>query len=250
VTRFAGRRVVVCGGSRGIGRAIALAFAAEGARLSACARGQEGLDALAADIAATGASAPHVSSCDLGVAAQIERYVDEAAAALGGIDVLVNNASGFGAGDDEGAWEASMSVDLLALVRASRAARPHLEASAGAIVNIASISGLRASRRTPAYAAAKAAVINYTASQAAELAPARVRVNCLAPGSIEFTGGMWERRKRDQPQLYERTLRSIPFGRMGRPEEVAAAALFLASPAASWITGQTLVVDGGQLLGA
>jgi 3-oxoacyl-[acyl-carrier protein] reductase len=250
MTRFSGRRVVVCGGSRGIGRAIALAFAAEGARLSVCARGQAGLEALAAEIASRGAPAPHVSSCDLGVGPEIERYVAEAAAALGGIDVLVNNASGFGAGDDEGGWEASIAVDLLALVRASRAARPHLEANAGAIVNISSISGLRASRRTPAYAAVKAAVINYTASQAADLAPARVRVNCLAPGSIEFAGGVWDQRKRDQPELYHRTLRSIPFGRMGQPEEVAQAALFLASPAASWITGQTIVVDGGQLLGA
>jgi 3-oxoacyl-[acyl-carrier protein] reductase len=102
--------------------------------------------------------------------------------------------------------------------------------------------------RTPAYAAVKALVINYTASQAAALAKDGIRVNAVAPGSIEFPGGTWEKRRAEDPALYQRILGSIPFGRLGEPEEVADVALFLASPAARWVTGQTIVVDGGQML--
>jgi 3-oxoacyl-[acyl-carrier protein] reductase len=245
---FAETRVVVAGGSRGIGRSIALAFAQAGASVSICARGADGLAAADAEIARH-AQTHHAAVCNLADGEAIARYIPEAAAALGGIDVLVNNASGFGAGDDEAGWEVSTSVDIMATVRASRAAVPYLESSRGrAIVNISSISGFRASTRTPAYAAAKAAVISYTSSQAATLAPKRIRVNCVAPGSIEFPGGVWDQRKTTNPDVYARTLRSIPFGRMGVPEEVANVVLFLASPLAGWVTGQAIAVDGGQLL--
>lgn len=246
---FSGKKVVVCGGSRGIGRSIALGFARAGAAVSACARGAEALDALRRELAQHG-NPVHTAQCDLASAADIERYVPAAAQALGGIDVLVNNASAFGMGNDETAWVGGVEVDLLATVRASRAAEPYLLASgAGAIVNVSSISGFRPSARTPAYAAVKAAVIHYTGSQAALLARKGVRVNCVAPGSIEFPGGVWEQRRTSAPALYDSILKSIPFGRMGQPEEVAALVLFLASPLANWITGQTVIVDGGQLLG-
>ena len=245
---FADTRVVVAGGSRGIGRSIALAFAQAGASVSICARGAEALAAADAEIGRH-ARTHHAAVCNLADGEAIARYVPEAAAALGGIDVLINNASGFGAGDDDAGWDASTSVDIMATVRASRAAVPFLErARAGAIVNISSISGFRPSARAPAYAAAKAAVINYTTSQAAALADKRIRVNCVAPGSIEFPGGVWDRRRRANPDLYARTLGSIPFGRMGAPEEVANVVLFLASPLAGWVTGQAIAVDGGQLL--
>lgn len=174
-------------------------------------------------------------------------YVAEAAAALGGIDILVNNASGFGALDTEEGWEASLNVDVLATTRASRAAVPHM-GQGGAIINVSSISGYRPSLRTPAYAAVKALLINFTQSQAAMLAPKGIRVNGVAPGSIEFPGGSWEARKSSDPALYNRILGSIPFGRLGTPEEVANVVLFLASPLAGWVTGHTIVVDGGQLL--
>jgi len=192
----------------------------------------------------------HSATCDLADGAAITRYIAEAASALGGIDVLVNNASGFGASDDEEGWAVSVAVDLMAIVRASQAALPFIEkAQGGSIVNISSISAYRPSFRTPPYGAVKAAVIHYTTTQAATLARKNIRVNCVAPGSIEFPGGTWEKRRLENSPLYSRVLGSIPFGRLGRPEEIANVVLFLTSPLASWITGQAITVDGGQLLG-
>ncbi|MFY9514453.1 MAG: SDR family oxidoreductase [Rubrivivax sp.] len=251
---FQGRRVVVAGGSRGIGRGIALAFAAAGADVSLCARGAQALEVTRAELAElpTEGRRVHAAVCDLADAASVAAYVAAAAEALGGIDILVNNASGFGMGDDEAGWAAGLAVDVMAMVRASHAALPFLQRAQGAsILHIASISGFRASTRAPAYAAVKAAMMSYTGSQAAMLARQwGIRVNCIAPGSIEFPGGVWDERKQAADPLYDRTLKSIPFGRMGTPEEIAEVALFLASPHARWVTGQTLAVDGGQLLGA
>jgi 3-oxoacyl-[acyl-carrier protein] reductase len=246
---FKGKRVVVTGGSKGIGRSIALGFAGAGAAVSICARGRAALDKTSAEIGARGAKA-HAGECDLADKAAIASYIAAAAEALGGIDILVNNASGFGATDDDAGWTKSLDIDVMATVRASHAATPFIEKSGGgAILNISSISGYRASARTPPYAAVKAALINYTMSQALVLAKKKIRVNAIAPGSIEFPGGIWDERKTSNPQLYDAVLRSIPWGRLGAPEEVANAALFLCSDAASWVTGQTLTVDGGQLLG-
>ena len=243
-----GKRAVVAGGSRGIGRSIALAFAAAGAAVSICARGQAALDATKNAISSHGVKA-HAGMCDLADKDAIAAYIAAAAQALGGIDVLVNNASGFGASDDETGWAKSIEIDVMATVRASHAAVPLIEqAGGGAILNISSISGYRASGRTAPYAAVKAAVINYTMSQALALASKKIRVNAIAPGSIEFPGGTWEKRKTSDPNLYNAILRSIPWGRLGTPEEVANAALFLCSDAATWVTGQTLTVDGGQFL--
>ncbi len=245
---FKNKNVVVTGSSRGIGRAAALAFAAAGANVSICARGAEKLRETERELKAHGGKV-HSTPCDLADGAAVARYIADAGAALGGIDVLVNNASGFGASDDEADWAVSINVDLMASVRASHAALPLIErAGGGSIIHIGSIAGLRASARTPAYGAVKAALAQYTMSQGSLLAVKRIRVNSVAPGSIEFPGGVWDRRKRDNRALYDNTLRSIPWGRMGLPEEVAAAVLFLASDLASWITGQTIVVDGGQML--
>jgi NAD(P)-dependent dehydrogenase (short-subunit alcohol dehydrogenase family) len=245
---MAGKKAVVAGGSRGIGRAIALIFAEAGADVSICARGAEALAKARDDIARHGHKG-HAASCDLADAVAIPRYIDEAARALGGIDILVNNASGFGTSDDEAGWAASVSVDLMATVRVTRAALPYIEKSeGGSIINISSISGFRASARTPPYGAVKAAILEYTQTLAAQLARKQIRVNCIAPGSIEFPGGTWERAKNNNPPLYAAILRSIPFGRLGQPEEVARVALFLASPLAGWVTGQNIAVDGGQML--
>ena len=242
---FKGKKVIVCGGSRGIGRSIALGFAEAGAGVSICARNAETLEKTRAEIARFGHKA-HAGSCDLAKEADISRYIADAIKTLGGLDVLINNASGFGAGDDEKSWELSIDVDVLATIRASRESMAALTASKGNIINIASGSGLRPSVRTPAYGAAKAAVIHYTRTQAAALAKTGVRVNCVAPGSIEFPGGVWAERKANEPSLYAATLANCPMGRMGEPEEVANVVMFLASPLASWVTAQIVAVNGGQ----
>ncbi len=241
-------RVVIAGGSRGIGRSMALAFAEVGACVSICARGESALEDTRLAMSAFG-GVTHAQRCDLANASDVEAYVTDAAKALGGIDVLINNGTGFGFGDDEESWAAGINVDLLAAVRASRVALPFLQKSPHAsILHTTSIAALRPRGAGAPYAAVKAALTHYTGSQALVLAKDRIRVNAIAPGSIEFAHGLWEQRKSESPAVYEATLAKIPFGRFGKPEEVAHAALFLASTYAGWITGHTLVVDGGQML--
>ncbi|SEK38876.1 3-oxoacyl-[acyl-carrier protein] reductase [Pseudoxanthomonas sp. GM95] len=243
-------RILVAGGSRGIGLAMADAFAREGAQVSICARSEGGLNDAVAALSRHG-RAVHALPCDLSDAAQIEAWVTAAAAALGGIDVVVNNASGYGNGSDDASWLAGFNVDLMAAVRTNRIALPHLRRSASpAIINISSINGSVPTPRAAAYSTAKAALNYYTVTLATELAREKIRVNAIAPGSIEFADGLWDKRKTTEPALYARIRDSIPFGRFGAVEDVAEAAVFLASARARWITGQVLAVDGGQALGA
>ncbi len=247
MSEWTGKRVVIMGGSRGIGRSIALGFAAGGASVAICARGADALERTRAELG----TSSYAAKLDLADAEGIARFIPQAADALGGgIDVLINNASGFGSADDEAGWAASVAVDLMAIVRASQSAVPFLKQQPGGnIVNISSISAFRATKRNPPYGAIKAAVMHYTGSQAKMLAADGLRVNCVCPGSIEFPGGTWEDRRTSDPALYNGTLAQIPFGRMGTPEEIAEVVLFLASNKARWVTGQSIVVDGGQLLG-
>ena len=245
---FNGYRVAVAGGSKGIGRAIALGFLEGGAQVSVCARGQEGLDALARDAGAHAGNL-HTQTCDLSQIDQIERWIGDAAQALGGLDVQINNATGYGFREDDESWLVDFNVDLMAAVRASRFAVPHLKTSPHAsILHTSSIGSFRPRTMGPPYAAMKAALNHYTRTQALALAEHRIRVNAIAPGSIEFPDGVWDRVKHDKPEQYQKVLGTIPFGRFGTPEEVAHLALFLASPFAGWITGQIMAVDGGQSL--
>lgn len=245
-----GKNVVVTGGSRGIGRSIALAFADEGANVALCARSEGALKTTAAEIEARGVKV-FAQSCDIGDAASLDGFLDAAHAALGSVDVLVNNASGFGISDDEAGWQAGMNVDIMAAVRAGWKVVPWMEQSGGgSIVHIASISGMGAESAVPPYGAVKAALIHYGASMGVKLAPKNIRVNVVAPGSIEFPGGFWAALKEQpEPTFYERTRKGIPFKRLGAPDEVADVVVFLASRGARWITGQTVAVDGGQHLG-
>ena len=246
-----GRRAIVTGGSRGIGLDTARKFAAAGAFVSICARKAEGLEKARSMLAAAGGAAVHAAICDLADPEAIKAYVAEAAAALGGIDILVNNVTGAGTGNGEADWVSSVNIDILGTVRVTAAARPYLEAGEmPCIINVASRSAFAPSPRAQAYAAAKAAVMHLTTSQASELARKGVRVNCVAPGSTEFAGGFWDKVRAHNPQIYEATAASFPFGRFGREDDVSAVMLFLASPLAGWITGQTILVDGGQTLGA
>lgn len=243
-----GKRALVTGGSRGIGLAIARAFAMAGADVAICARAPGPLAQAEATLRATGRQVS-ARVCDLAEAQAVSYWVAQAQADLGGVDILVNNASGFGRTDDEAGWATSLNVDLMASVRASQAVMPQfLAQGSGNIIHISSISGLKASVRTPPYGAVKAAIMEYAQSQALAHAAHHIRVNCIAPGSIFFEGGTWDVVQKDNPQLYARILGGIPSGRFGTPEEVANVALFLASDCASWVTGQTWVVDGGQSL--
>ena len=241
-----GKNVIVTGGSRGIGRSTALAFAKEGANVAICARNVETLEQARAEIAALGVKA-FAQSCDVGDAEGLTAFLQAANDALGGIDVLVNNPSGFGMADDDAGWAAGFNVDMMAAVRASWQVVPWMEArGGGVIVHIASISGMEGSTRSIPYAAVKAAMISHSKSLALSLASKNIRVNCVSPGSVEFPGGVWEQRKLEGSPIYEVTRQGIPFKRMGRPEEIAAAVVFCASAPASWLNGVNLPVDGGQ----
>lgn len=242
-----GKGVIVTGASRGIGRAIAHAFADEGANVAICARGAEALEKTRAELAAKGVKV-YAASGDVGNAADLNTFLEGAHGALGRIDVLVNNPSGFGVTDNEDGWAASLAVDVMAPVRATWKVVPWLEAQGGgAVIHISSISGLEASLPgVAAYAAVKAALISHSKSMAMELAPKGIRVNCVAPGSIDFPDGFWDNVHKGNKAFYDGVVASIPCGRMGKPEEVANAVVFLASGKASWISGVMLAVDGVQ----
>ena len=242
-----GKRCVVLGASRGIGRAIATGLAAEGALLAICGRDVESLVSAADELRAQGAQV-HAATCDVADPDALVTFLDDARAALGGIDVLVHNASALAVAPDLESWDASVKVDLMAAVRACGQVIPWMEAAGGgSILLVSSISGLEVSPSPDfAYSTVKAALIAYAKKLAIAHGAKGVRVNSIAPGSIDFPGGTWDRVKQHQPGLYQRVCSSVPAGRMGTPEEVADVAVFLCSPRAGWITGECVAVDGGQ----
>ena len=238
------KSAVVTGASKGIGRAIALRLAEEGANIAICARGEAALGQTEQDLRGFGVKV-FAKMCDVGDPEALDDFLDGARQALGRIDILVNNASALAFSDDEAGWHGNFNVDVMAAVRATHKVVPWMAEDGGAIVHISSNSGLDAGSPAP-YAAAKAALISYSKTSAIALAPQRIRVNVVAPGSIEFPGGLWEGIKQTNRELYDMVRAMIPWGRMGTAEEVADVVTFLASPRANWITGACLTVDGGQ----
>lgn len=242
-----GKNAVITGGSKGIGRSIALALAAEGANIAICARSQGPLDATAEEIRGLGVTAVS-ESCDVGDESALNGFLDRARAELGSVDILVANVSALGAGTGLEAWQANISLDLMASVRAVTRVVPWMqETGSGNIIILSSIAGIEVGGSPVPYSAVKAALISYSKSLAVQLAPSGIRVNSIAPGSIEFPGGVWDKAKTAAPERYEATLKRIPAGRFGQPEEVGRVAAFLASDtAASWVTGTCIPVDGAQ----
>jgi len=238
-----GKRALVTGGTKGIGRAIVDCFADEGADVAFCARTEADVNAAAKAVEEKGVRA-FGRALDVADGAALKAWVSDAADALGGLDAIVANVSALSAGLAEENWQASFDVDIMHSVRLVEAAMPHLEQSdAASITLISSVSG-RDIDFSGAYGVMKGALIHYGHSLAYNLAPQGIRANVVSPGNTYFEGGFWASAEQNMPDLFQMMMGLNPTGRMGTPEEVGAAVVFLASPLASRITGTNLLVDG------
>ncbi len=246
-----GRVAVVTGASRGIGRAIALAYAGAGARVALVSRKLDALEAVAAEVAAAGGTALPIA-CHTGHREEVEAMAARVEEVLGGIDVVVNNAAtnphyGPLLSADEPVWDKTFEVNVKGYVHVVRACVPALRRrGGGAVVNVASIAGRIPYRGLGVYSVTKAAVLMLTKVLARELAADGIRVNAIAPGLVEtrFSTALWS-----DPEVRERVRKAVPMGRIGQPEELVGLALYLASDAASYTTGGVFFVDGGESVG-
>jgi NAD(P)-dependent dehydrogenase (short-subunit alcohol dehydrogenase family) len=239
-----GKRAVVTGGSRGIGRAIAECFANEGADVAICARKENEVGEAAAALQAKGVKS-FGRALDVANGPALSAWIAASAGMLGGIDALICNVSALAVGDNAESWEKSFRIDMMHTVNAVAAAVPFLEKSAcGSIVLISSVSGFEVDFAAGSYGAIKAALIHYAKGLSRQLVGKGIRVNCVSPGNTYFDGGIWQNIEKNMPDLFASTLKVNPTGKFGTPDEVARGVVFISSPAASRISGTNLVIDG------
>ncbi|WP_129667859.1 SDR family NAD(P)-dependent oxidoreductase [Phytoactinopolyspora endophytica] len=247
--QLSGKKALVTGGTKGIGRATVEMLAGEGASVSFCARTESDVKSAAREFEASGRQV-FGESVDVRDGSALAGWVERSAAELGGVDIVVANVSALSIGPEEENWQSSFEVDLMHTVRTVNAAMPYLERSTSAsIVAVSSVSGREVDFAAPAYGPMKAAIIHYAQSLAFQLAPKGIRANSVSPGNTFFEGGVWNQIKDGNRELYDEALALNPTGRMARPDEMAYAITVLASPRASFITGTNLVADGALTRG-
>jgi NAD(P)-dependent dehydrogenase (short-subunit alcohol dehydrogenase family) len=244
-----GLRALVTGSTKGIGRATAEIFAQEDAQVAVCARTADEVAATVSALTANGATAIG-RALDVGDGAALAGWVTDAAEQLGGLDIVVANVSALAIPDNPENWRTSFEVDLMHTVRMVEAALPHLErSSAPAIVTVSSVSAREIDFTAGPYGTFKAALVHYTQGLAFQLAAKGIRANTVSPGNTYFDGGIWQHIEHNNPELYAEALGLNPTGRMARPEEIAKAVVFAASPAVPFMTGTNIVVDGALTRG-
>jgi 3-oxoacyl-[acyl-carrier protein] reductase len=239
-----GKKAIVTGGTRGIGRAIADLLVEEGCDIGICARNAAQVAETVAAFKQKGVKA-FGSAVDVADGPALKAFVETTAASLGGLDIFISNVSALGMGIDDEAWRKGFEIDIMGTVRGCEAAVPLLEKSgAGAIVVIGTTGAVEVVGPRRSYSGVKAAILPYVKSLASNLASKNVRANVVSPGTIYFKGGVWNVTEQNRPEFYKAALGRNPMGRMGTPQEVANAVVFLASPRASFITGTNLICDG------